>query len=159
MDRSPLYAFVLLFLATLIAQSAPDKLTLRWDQLPAALAGGMARVMIDGVTLSGRIVSTSAESMQMMIEHSSDSKRYARGVTSLPRARIESIYLVRRRIRGRLIGTAAGIFVPAAAIGSTAGKYQQENELWGLVIVATGAIGYQLGKIADTKKIEIVIQN
>jgi hypothetical protein len=157
MDRSPLYAFALLFLATLIAQGAPDKLTLRWDQLPAAMAGGTTRVRVHGVTLDGRIVSTSEESMQMMIEHSSDSKGYGRGVTSLTRAEIELIYLIHRRIRGRIIGTAAGIFAPAAAIGATAGKYQQENELWGLLILATGAIGYQLGKIADTQRIEIVI--
>src|SRR5260370_17500143 len=80
-----------------------------------AWSGLTARVALQGVTVAWHPIAASPESMAMLIEKTSDKKRYAKGQTSISRTDVKTIYAVRTRIRGRAIGTLLGLWGGAYA--------------------------------------------
>ncbi len=84
-------------------------MSVKWSQIPLALSGLTARVALQGVTVEGRVLAASPESLEILIEKTSDAKRYSKGQqTSLPRTDVTSIYAIRTRIRGRVWGIPLG---------------------------------------------------
>ena len=147
---------LLAFDSSLAARAAEETLTVKWRQIPLALSGRMARVALRGVTVEGHLVAASPESMEMLIEKTSDAKRYAKGQTSLPRSDVTAIHAIRTRIRGRVTGTLLGYFGGGyAGVAAAADKTRESN--WLLLAPVGAVIGYYVGKRTDINKIRIEI--
>jgi len=137
------------------ARAAEQVVSVKWSQIPLALSGRTAKVTLQGVTVEGHPIAASPESLEMLIEKTSDAKRYAKGQTSLPRTDVTAIYAIRTRIRGRVWGTSVGF-----AGGSYAGAVLAaiKSSEWPALLIPVGTvIGYYVGKRSDITKIRIEI--
>ena len=155
--NKPLQFAVMLVLAAVVAQGGQDKLYLRWDELADALAGATLHLRISGVTLQGQVISTAPESMQMIVERSSDTGLYPRGGRMLPRERIESMWLIREQRQGKAIGTMVGTLGALEAVYAIASKTEVDHPALLLIVAGGGILGHRLGKRADTIRVEVVM--
>jgi hypothetical protein len=135
--------------------AAEESVSVKWSQIPLALAGRTARIVLQGVTVEGHPLAVSPESIEMLIEKTSDQKQYAKGQSSLPRSDVTAIYAIRTRIRGRVIGTLLGFF--GTGVATAAASSQDGESAWQALIPVGAVIGYYVGKRSDVKKIRIEI--
>jgi hypothetical protein len=150
-----LWLLALGFNLSFAARAAEQVVSVKWSQIPVALSGRTARVVLQGVTVEGQPIGATPESMEMLIEKTSDAKRYAKGQTSLPRTDVTAIYAIRTRIRGRVWGTSAGFL--GGSYGGAALAAIKSSE-WPLLLIPVGSvIGYYVGKRTDITKIRIEI--
>ena len=146
-----LWLLALAFDSSFAARAAEGVVSVKWSQLPVALSGQTARVVLQDVTVEGHPISVSPEAMEMFIEKTSDKTRYAKGQTTISRADVKTIYGVRTRIRGRVVGTLLGLWGASYATAAV-----QEDAMQVLIPVM-GVIGYYVGKRTDITKIRIEI--
>src|SRR5258708_22464144 len=142
--------------SSVAARAAERVVSVKWSQIPVALSGQTARVALQGVTVEGHLIAVSPEAIEMLIEKTSDEKRYGKGQTSISRTDVKTIYAVRRRIRGRVIGTILGFFGGGYA-GAALATNKDRESAWQALLIPGSIIGYYVGKRADITKIRIEI--
>jgi hypothetical protein len=157
MTKSILWVLLLACDSSFAARAAEQVVSVRWSQIPVALSGQTATVALQGATVEGHLIAVSPESMEMLIEKTSDAKRYAKGQTSLPRTDVTTIHAIRKRIRGRVWGTLAGFFGGGYAGAALAANKSMESAWPALLIPVGSVIGYYVGKRADIKRIRIEV--
>lgn len=132
------FALGAMLLAHAAAASAADSISLRWDQLPSALANKTIQVKSkSGTSVRGRFASVDEQQIHV------DTRK---GAKTVNRTDINGLRIIdTKRHRGRAIGTgvAAGLVVPGVAIadGSAGAKAAGVPVYIGL--------GYFLGWLAD----------
>jgi hypothetical protein len=151
---------IALFILCMAAlQAAPEPERVEWNHTPEAFAGKRVLVRLaTGVRIEGTWISVTPSACTMKVEKTSSRKRVAKGTQVLPRVSILRIEIQNRRVRGRVIGTIAGVYAGAAI--AYAGSRSQEalgQSSWGLAAIAGGVAGYFVGRSLDRATREIVL--
>lgn len=142
-----------LLLATLAyGQSAPERIP--WNESPEALAGHFVSVTLkDGSRVGGYWTSVTPNTFTMRVEQTSNRRAFAKGIRKMPRESIAEVRAGERRVRGRVIGTIAGLYLLTIAV-------VEGNAKPGFVAAAPwvgGIGGYYVGRAIDQSTRPIVL--
>jgi hypothetical protein len=143
---------------------------LAWSGLPSLIGKNVRIVMPDGNAIEGLATAVEPEALVLHVRKTNRGSNYAKGRLPVPRASLKKLQVADPRIRGRVIGVAAGtglgvVAVLAAAITASGQGFLGPGEPkkgraagFAVVAVALPVGGYFLGKKADThwKTIAIV---
>jgi hypothetical protein len=153
------YALALLLLFTLPSAAASREVETAWSDLGGLISSRkIALALPDGARIEGRALSVKADSIAITISKTSDRVAHPKGPASIPRASVTTLRLLEMRVRGRVIGTAAGIvggLAAGAAIILANGLFTDTSTGRdvgaGVVIFGLPTAGYFLGRAADQK--------
>jgi hypothetical protein len=138
------------------AEPARAVAKIRWQELPATASKMQALVQThSGANLKLEVLSVSADSASVRIQKTSDSKAYPKGERTIERKAIASVVLEKRRVRGRVIGTVAGFYVPLAIAAVATGSSEVAQGWPGLVALGGAVLGYYAGKSTDIKRVTV----
>ena len=149
-------SIALLFLCPVLS-IASEPLRIPWQLAPAACAGKKALVTLtDGTRLEGSLLSVSPSAFEMEVERTSDRRKVANGFQRLDRAQFAGLRIREKRIRGRVIGTVAGVMLAGPAVFA---MNEQTVGVWGLPVYA-GIItaGHLLGRVFDRQSRLVLIE-
>jgi hypothetical protein len=148
-----------------IAGAGVTELTLRWDEVGAAVGNQVVTVELTrNASIKGAIVGVGQDSMWMNVRSSSDIQAFPPGKLSISRKDIAQIRVRRIAGHGRLIG-AVGIG-SAAALGSLRWAISESRTnvsdnrrigQWAAITAAAVAGGYWIGRLIDRKETVIRI--
>jgi hypothetical protein len=163
--KARLLIFLLAPTIVQIAQGGVKELTLRWEEVGAAVGKQVVTVeLIRNTRLKGTIIGVGQDAIRMNIQSSSDKQTFPPGEGSVPRKEIAAIRIKRMEGRGRLIG-AAGIG-SAASLGSLRWAISESRvnvsdnkriAQWAAISAAAVAGGYWIGRLIDSKETVIKI--
>ena len=136
---------LLLLMATVAyGQSAPERIP--WNESPEALAGHFVSVTLkDGSRVGGYWTSVTPNTFTMRVEKTSNHRAFAKGIRRMPRESIVEVRAGERRVRGRVIGTIAGLYLLTIAV-------VEGNTGSGVILAAPwvgGISGYYVGRAID----------
>jgi hypothetical protein len=102
---------ITLVLAVVPLLGAAPPVPIEWEMTPAAFGGRKAIVTLDnGARIEGVWLGVTPTTFTIDVDRTKGKNRPPKGVHTLERGAIVELRLQERRIRGRVIGTAAGYF-------------------------------------------------
>lgn len=139
-----------LLAATVWAQAQPPPQSVEWSRTPVALAGKFALVKLTGgIRLGGTWVSVTPDSFAMNVESTSKSQEIPKGLRSIPRSSFTELKVRKRRARGRVIGTLAGLTAGSALAGLVSGSREGAQGPAGFAVLGLATAGYYVGREMD----------
>ena len=141
--------------ASAIAATPPAEI--RWNELAALIVGHRVSVSLPGGgTVEGEALSVRDDSLVLDIGRTTDSNRYPRGQTPIPRAAVTELRLSERRSSGgRILGTVVGAIGGMVAGGEIAAHgTRSEGAIVGsftATAVAGTVAGYFVGRTVDRR--------
>jgi hypothetical protein len=155
------WAVILLVAA---AAAAERRVEVGWDGLEAALANRKVEIVLpDGTHLTGRILSVAEASLSLAVAKTSDSARYSKGTTAIPREQVRTLRYSEASGPWRAIGTAIGAGSGTAGGALALQRFNNEGAsgtggavLAGMAAAGT-AIGYFVGSGADRRDVVVVV--
>lgn len=134
----------LLATAPLLLHAAPP-LPIEWEMTTAAFGGRKAIVELDsGARIEGTWLGVTPTTFTMDVDRTKGKNRPPKGVQTIERSAIVELRLQERRIRGRVIGTAAGYFAGTPLFWSMATPAGALAVLGSVMTVS-----YLLGRASD----------
>ena len=128
---------------------------IRWNELAALVVGQhVSMPLVGGAVIKGEVLSVRDDSLMLYIRKTSDSSRYPKGQTAIPRAVVTEVRLVEGRgAGGRILGSVVGALVGMVA-GAEIAVHGTHSEAAGVSTFTATAIactvgGYYLGRRAD----------
>ena len=127
----------------------------RWNELAGLLVGHQVSVpLAGGVVVEGETLSVREEALMLDIRKTSDSSRYPKGQTPIPRASITEVRIVEHRgSGGRILGTVVGALVGMVVGGEIAAHGANSEAATVLTFTASAVActvaGYYIGRSAD----------
>ncbi len=140
------------------AAAATRNLTVRWNELEAAIGNRPVTVVLaGGARLTGTVAEVRPESLRMAVDRSSDRRAYPPGEISLAREQVAEVRIKEVKGPGRLIG-AAGLGAGASlgtlgwAISDSRVNVSDGARIaqWTAITAAAVAGGYLAGRHWDT---------
>lgn len=151
------YISVLALVSIAHAQPLPQRVS--WNLTPETFVGKhVALQLTSGVRIEGHWVKVTSDSVYFEIVDTSNSRDMPKGLQTVPKTAIAKIRAGKRRVRGRIIGVAAGLYAPVLIGGAFSGNADAAQE--GSVAIAGCAgmlAGYFIGRSYDRSMREFVI--
>ena len=140
---------------TLDGAVAPESVA--WGRTAEAFAGRRVLVRLSkGVRIEGDWAGVTADTFTMNVRKTSDRRAVGKGLRTLPRSSILGVRTGTARVRGRVIGVAAGYFgvggVGVAIYGRNGGEFAAP-----IAAIAGGIAGYFVGRAMDRATHEVVL--
>ena len=136
-------------------QAFSQAISAKWSNVgPLILGRRVALVLPNGVRIEGKPIAVHPDSLELDIAKTSDARAEPKGKTSIPRSSVSALELKKRRIIGRIVGTAAGTGLGILGFVGVS-LYRNEHTSRGatgteaLLIPAGAAGGYLLGWLLD----------
>lgn len=147
---------IALALACIATLQAGTPETIRWDEAPQAFSNRTVLVQLtNGVHIEGRWLSVTSDAFRFEVEKTSKRRLVGRGVQTLPRSSILRVKIRENRIRGRVIGTTAGVYA-GSTLPRVASHSYDEGVAFGAVLAGAFA-GYFVGRAWDYDTREVVL--
>jgi hypothetical protein len=151
--------FVIVLAGSQIALAKTDVLTLKWNEVEAAVANREVTVVLAGnVRLTGAVREFQPDALVMTVRKTSDRNAHPTGDTSIPRREVVEIRIKEVSGPGRLIvaagaGTASGLgSLPWALSESRVNVSDQARAgQWAAITAGATVGGYLIGWMIDTK--------
>jgi hypothetical protein len=152
-------AIALLSVCVTLAQAQSTIVRVAWNQIPEVLAGKYALVELEsGTTVEGSWTDVIDDAFVMVVERSSGTNKQLKGHQTIARSAVRRVRFREKRVRGRVIGMLAGYYAIVCIAGAATRSREAMQGWWGIVAVAGGVGGYQIGKSADRRTSELVIE-
>ena len=140
--------------------AATGDASIRWNEVPSAVAGGTVRMVLpSGARIEGKVVAVAPDALRIHIGKTSDKKIQPKGAVSIPRNAVSTLQVVRYGKKWRVMGTATSIAIVAiAGAGAGYAAASSGTSTDNVQVLATAASaaaagicvgGYYLGKRAD----------
>jgi len=140
---------------TLCGGVAPEQVP--WARTAEAFAGRRVLVRLsNGVRIEGDWAGVTADTFTMNVRKTSDRRTVGKGLQTLARSSIAGVRTGTTRVRGRVIGVAAGYFATGGIELAISGRNSGELAAPGAAI-AGGIAGYFVGRAIDRATHEVVL--
>lgn len=144
----------LVLLAFAIGSVAARPVSVHWNDTPDFFAGKIVRVeLTDGTRVEGAWTRVTPEACTFVAE---TPKGRDNGLRTLSRNSIRNVFVRRTRVRGRVIGTLTGFFVPGL-IARAASSSGDADPIGAGLVLAGSVAGYFIGSHYDHHATERVI--
>src|SRR5574338_338611 len=135
-------------------------LELKWEELAPVVRGHVVELSLSGADVRGEVISVRDDGLLMDVRHTSNSGAVGRGSLTIPRTSIRQMRLRESRGSwgrhlGTTIGVISGVIVGLWIAANVADSANVGIPLWAGLASGMTFGGYQLGKAADTRTIEI----
>ena len=141
---------------TLCGAVAPEHVP--WGRTNEIFAGRRVLVrLMSGAKIEGHWAGVTPDTFTMNVEKTSDRRAVGKGLQTLPRSSIAGVRTGTTRVRGRVIGVAAGYFgiagIGIAIYGKNGGEFAAP-----FAAIAGGIAGYFAGRAIDRATHEVVLE-